>query len=132
MRDARRWGTLVVGLVLGATAGTVLAHRQAETHLARHTKAARGWAPVELVVAAEDVSGTQTLQPRHLARRAVPEQFVSASFVRAEDAHHLVGAPLLFPLKAGAPVTWASLASALPPDACEALHEGITGELPPD
>ena len=71
-----------------------------------HADARRGWNLRPVVVAAVDLPAGATLSFDHLSQRSVPEQFITDSIVRPEQASQVVSQRLRIPIKAGDPVIW--------------------------
>lgn len=101
---------MVIGILLGLGASTVYARRAAR-------EARAGWNLVPIIVAADDLKPGAVVTYDELAQRAIPEQFVTASTVRPDQANQLVGQELTIPLHAGDPIFWAVIARAPAPDA---------------
>ena len=97
---------LAVALVLGLLAG-LLAYTALKT---KEAAVRKGWTPVLVVVAKQDIAQGTVITADLMAHRRVPEQFVTSSVVRPEKASFLEGSKVLVPLQAGDPLLWSQFA----------------------
>jgi pilus assembly protein CpaB len=75
---------------------------------AREREVRAGWDLVPVLVAAQDLPEGSTLALEMVARRDVPEQFVTSSVVRPDSAATVLGQKLLVPVQAGDPLLWSA------------------------
>ncbi len=73
---------------------------------AREREVREGWALAEVLVASADLGAGEVLAGEHIARRQIPERFVTTSVLRPEHALQAVGQRLLVPVQAGDPLLW--------------------------
>jgi pilus assembly protein CpaB len=91
-------GIFVAGLLGGAVGYAMI--KRAESN------ARRGWNLVPVVVAARDIPGGEVVTFDAISQRAVPEQFVTSSWVRPDSASYVVNLRTMAPLKAGDGLAW--------------------------
>lgn len=95
--------------VIAAAAAGLLSGAVAWVSIRARERAAReGWELVPVLVAASDIPEGEALQVDMIARRPVPEQFVTSSVVRPDSAATVLGQKLLVPVQAGDPLLWSS------------------------
>ena len=115
-------------VVLPLSCGTVIVLSKS-----KRADATKGWALVPIVVAAVDVPEGAELSMEMLSQRSIPEQFVTASEVRPEDAARIVGRRVNFPIVAGDPITWSQFAPldfARLAEACRtAIHPAVAAAV---
>lgn len=115
-------------VVLPLSCGTVLVLTKS-----KRADATKGWALVPIVVAAVDVPEGGELSMEMISQRSIPEQFVTASDVRPEDAARIVGRKVNFPILAGDPITWSQFAPlefARLAEACRAaIHPAVAAAV---
>ncbi len=99
---------LIIAVALGSVAGLV--SYSAVKRQAREARA--GWNLVPVMVAAGEITEGSLLSWDNLAQRPVPEQFVTPSVVKPENASYIVGQKLLVPLQSGDLLTWSQLDAA--------------------
>ncbi len=66
----------------------------------------KGFTPVPVVVAAIDITEGTVLTMDMISSRGVPEQFVTASVIRPDNASFIIGQRVTVPLQAGDPLLW--------------------------
>jgi flagella basal body P-ring formation protein FlgA len=96
----------LAGLLLGVSLAAALAIPATAKRMAQ---AREGWRLVPVVVAAVDVKPGELLTMEQISQRSIPEQFVSPSMVRPDEASFIVNRKVETPLLAGDPVRWPSL-----------------------
>lgn len=97
-------GRVAIAISLGLG---VLAFFLGWSGLERAAQEARiGWNPVPVIVANVDIPEGTLLTTDMIARRSIPEQFVTASVVKPDSASLLVGQRVVIPLQAGDPMMW--------------------------
>ena len=106
---------LVIAIVLGLLAGSV-AYLGIQREKSR-VKA--GWNLVPVIVAAQDLPEGTVVGFEMLSQRPIPEQFVTNSVLRPEEASVMIGAKVSGPVQAGDPVTWQSMADGATKEECE-------------
>jgi len=93
---------LVIGMVLGLLAGLMawvaLSSKEKEIK--------RGWNLQEVVVAAEEITEGTKLEISQLAKRMMPEQFVTKSTIKPKDVDKVVGQVVVVNLHEGDPLQW--------------------------
>lgn len=75
----------------------------------READVRRGWNLVPVVVASVDISENTEISFDLITQRSVPEQFVTSSVVKPDDAIRIVGHKLVVPVKAGDMMLWTEL-----------------------
>lgn len=103
-------GFLVVGC-LGGPASFFLERKL--TQQGKH-----GWYLVPIVVWADDAEPGAVVTYEQISQRAVPEQFVTASFVKPDSASYVVGQVNHPAAKAGDPLLWSAFEKAGDAKAC--------------
>ena len=93
---------LVIGIVLGIFAGLLSMFALK----AKEREIKRGWNLTEIVVAAQDITEGTTLEVDMLAKRSVPELFVTKSTIREKDLDRIIGQTVVVNLKEGDPLMW--------------------------
>jgi pilus assembly protein CpaB len=66
----------------------------------------KGWNLVPVVVAAQDIAEGTPVTFDLISQRSIPEQFVTASVVKPDQATRIVNQPVKVPVTAGDPMTW--------------------------
>lgn len=112
----------LVGVATACVLGTVAAYLVGQ---ASKAKARRGWNLVPVVVAAQDVEVGHVVTMEDLSQRSIPEQFVTSSMVRPEDASHVVAQVTSVPLAAGDILNWEGFEAPTPE--CRALAAQVAG-----
>lgn len=107
-------------LALPLSCGTVLVLAKP-----KRAEATKGWALVPVVVAAVDAPEGAELTTELIVQRSFPEQFVTASDVRAEDAPRIIGRKVNFAMLAGDPISWNQFAPLEFPRLAEACRAAI-------
>ena len=93
---------LLIALVLavGAAGG-------AKVYLARErARIQEGWNLVPVVVAAQDIAEGTVLDFDMISQRNIPEQFVSGSVIKPENANYVVGQKVSVSIQQGDPLLW--------------------------
>ena len=93
---------LVIGIVLGLFAGLLSMFALK----AKEREIKRGWNLREIIVAAQDITEGTTLEVDMLAKRSVPELFVTKSTIREKDLDRIIGQTVVVNLKEGDPLMW--------------------------
>jgi pilus assembly protein CpaB len=93
---------LIIGIVLGILAGimAMVALKNKEREVTR------GWSLQEVVVAAEDVTEGAHLEISMIAKRKIPEQFITKSTIRPKDVEKILGQTVVVNLHEGDPLQW--------------------------
>ncbi len=94
---------LVLGLVIGLVIGVVV------SGVWTNKLARKGWNLAPVVVAMEDLPAGTVLTFDHISQRSVPEQFVTRSVVRPENAEFVIHQKLKVPVMAGDLILWSHL-----------------------
>ena len=111
--------TFILWALAGVVVGAVLVASVAFIALAPRVDAARkGWDLKPVVVASRDVAEGQVLTFEDLTQRALPEQFVTPSVVRPEDAPRIVGRAPSMALKQNDVLLWAAFTDYSATDEC--------------
>jgi pilus assembly protein CpaB len=95
---------LIIGIVLGILAGIMA--MVALSNKEREIK--RGWNLEEVVVSAEDVTEGTRLEINMIAKRKIPEQFVTKSTIRPKDVEKVLGQTIVVNLHEGDPLQWSN------------------------
>jgi pilus assembly protein CpaB len=98
---------LVVAVILGLTA--FLVSWSAIRKQSADVK--RGWNLVPVLVAAVEMSEGTVVTTEMISSRMVPDQFVTSSVVKPENASFVVGQTVLVPMQAGDTVLWSQFNS---------------------
>ncbi len=93
---------LVIGIILGIFAGLMSMFALK----AKEREIKRGWNLREIIVAAQDITEGTTLDVDMLAKRSVPELFVTKSTIREKDLDRIIGQTVVVNLKEGDPLMW--------------------------
>lgn len=93
---------LVIGIVLGILAGIMA--MVALTNKEKEIK--KGWNLQEVVVAGEDVTEGTRLELSMIAKRRIPEQFITKSTIRPKDVEKILGQTIVVNLHEGDPLQW--------------------------
>jgi pilus assembly protein CpaB len=93
----------VLGILGGALSYTAVKRASAE--------ARKGFAPVPVVVAAQDIPEGTVITYDLLSQRALPEQFVTSSVVKPESANYVIGQKVLVPVQSGDMLLWSQFES---------------------
>lgn len=112
----------IAGVATACVLGTFAAYLVGQ---ASKTKARRGWNLVPVVVAAQDVEVGHVVTMEDLSQRSIPEQFVTSSMVRPNDATHAVAQVTAVPLLAGDILNWEGFEA--PTAECRALAAQLAG-----
>lgn len=88
---------------------------------AREAEVQAGWDLVPVLVAAQDLPADAVVEADQLARRSIPERFVTASVVKPEHLSLVVGQRLRAPLRSGDPVLWTHFDTAEGPEGLSAV-----------
>lgn len=112
----------LVGVATACVLGTVAAYLVGQ---ASKTKARRGWNLVPVVVASQDAEAGHVVMMEDLSQRSIPEQFVTSSMVRPDEASHVVAQVTSVPLVAGDILNWEGFEAPTPE--CRALAAKVAG-----
>lgn len=82
----------------------------------REEEVRAGWELVSVLVASGDLPAGSTVDAGTLARRPIPERFVTASVVKPEHLSLVIGQKLRAPLRSGDPILWTHFDTAEGPD----------------
>jgi pilus assembly protein CpaB len=93
---------LIVAAVLGAVAFLV----SWSAIKKRESDVRKGWNLVPVVVAAVDISEGTVVTIEMISQRSIPEQFVTSSVVKPDNASYIVNQKVLVALQAGDPLLW--------------------------
>ena len=93
---------LLVAVALGVFAGIVAwsALKKKESDVRK------GWNLVSVVVAAVEISEGSVITTEMISQRQVPEQFVTASVIKPDNAPYVINQKVLVALQAGDPLLW--------------------------
>lgn len=75
----------------------------------RYREARQGWNLVPVVVVAVDVPAREAISMEVLSQRSIPEQFVTGSVVRPDEASKVLGRRVRAKVLAGDPLLWRDL-----------------------
>ncbi len=98
---------LIIAMVLGVLAG-LLSYTAVKKASA---DARKGFVPVPVVVAAQDIAEGTVITYDLLSQRGMPEQFVTTSVVKPDNASYVIGQRVLVPIQAGDPILWTQFES---------------------
>ncbi|MBS2032021.1 MAG: hypothetical protein JST54_29250 [Deltaproteobacteria bacterium] len=122
--NQQSWGVgFAAGLIAGLVAGSVLAGIGGwfyAEHAAREARA--GWNLVSVLVAGNDMKAGDMVTYDLIAQRSVPEQFVTDSVIKPNDANFIVGHRVMVPFRAGDLLTWKGFASGNDASACSLIE----------
>lgn len=76
---------------------------------AQHAR--RGFNPVPIVVAVEDLGAGTPVTLDRISQRSLPEQFVTPSLVQPDKVSRVMNLKLRVPLQAGDPLRWSDVAA---------------------
>jgi pilus assembly protein CpaB len=93
---------LVIGIVLGVLAGIMAMFALSN----KEKQIRRGWNLQEVVVASEDVTEGSRLELSMIAKRTIPEQFITKSTIRPKDVEKILGQTIVVNLHTGDPLQW--------------------------
>lgn len=82
----------------------------------REVEVRAGWELTSVLVAAADLPAGTEIDAGHLARRPIPERFVTASVVKPEHLSLVVGQRPRAPIRAGDPILWTHFETAEGPE----------------
>jgi len=100
--DIRPTLPLILSVVLGTAAVMMV-----QSYIRGEKKALnRGLAPVNIVVAAQNIPANTPIEPPMVARRPVPKDFVHANSIYPEELGLIVNRELLYPVRQGDPILW--------------------------
>jgi pilus assembly protein CpaB len=107
---------IVIGLVVGFVGTSLGASFLAHLYLDREARnVRRGWDLVPVVVADRDMEANTVVTFDDIAKRQVPDQFVTTSVIKPSDVDEIVEHKLGASVKKGEPLLW--------------MHFGISGDL---
>jgi pilus assembly protein CpaB len=114
-----RGSGFITGMLLGLGMGLVLTCLLSGVGYAwvqrEGMKVRKGWNLVPVVVAAQDIAEGTPVTFELISQRSIPEQFVTASVVKPDQATRIIHQPVTVPVKAGDPMTWQQFGRALWP-----------------
>lgn len=93
---------LAIAAILALASG-VIAYSAVQAEFRRVRK---GFVPIPVVVAAVDLAEGTVITMEMISSRPMPEQFVTASVVKPENASFILGQRIMVPLQAGDPLLW--------------------------
>ena len=120
----------LAGLLLVGGLGGVGVFAMAKYRERQEIRSKGSWSLVPAVVFDHDLKAGDTLGIDDVAQRAFPEQFVTASVVKPDEATLVIGARLAQPVRSGDLATWQSLADGKSPEACERVCRWAAGTDP--